>query len=246
MADLQRYGCVDDRRFPREIVILKGGKCSWGHCVFCDYKADNETNTAQSVALNKKVLSQVSGIHGRLMAVDSASFNELPPDTVFDLIHVARDKNIKEVILEGHWIYHQSVPHWRDFFATFGIQTVFVIGAESLSHARRSALKKGMPAVSAADMRVYFEGINLLHGDNLCLSNDDFMAEVESAAKTFSFVHVNIFANNTTTITRNESVVADFYRHYRPVIERDFPNVFILDFGSDKAAMELGGAGVYR
>lgn len=70
---MERYSTID-KKYKREIVLLKARPCRWGKCRFCDYIEDNEINEEKIDKINKKVLRKITGKYGVVEVIDSASF----------------------------------------------------------------------------------------------------------------------------------------------------------------------------
>ena len=70
-------------------------------------------------SVNKKVLAQVKGteVGSTILEVTcSASYTELPFTTINYIRETCKEKGIKTVILEGHYIYREANPFFINFF----------------------------------------------------------------------------------------------------------------------------------
>ena len=55
---------------PREFVLLQGKGCKWKQCTFCDYHTDV---SADPYAVNREILTSVTGVYGVLDVINSGS-----------------------------------------------------------------------------------------------------------------------------------------------------------------------------
>lgn len=246
---LQRYGCVDDGVRPREVVLLRSMACSWGKCTFCDYCTDNVPSVARAAAANKAQLGLVTGKHGILQVIDSASWTELPMQTMWEIRQVCKEKHISIIIFEGHWMFKDDIYATKLFFAAESIRTEFIVGLESTDPDRRAALNKGYPRdLPLRHIKARgFNWCNLLYGDSTSPKMDVLLQEVRDVAAVFDYVNISIFTDNpvagTNGIFRQQDQIDLFYEWAMPFIRRNLSNVFVFDFGDSRAPDTLGGAG---
>jgi hypothetical protein len=246
MAEIKRYAQVRDK-FPREVVLLRSTGCAWNKCAFCDYKGDAEPDVARCIDFNREILARVTGCcNSTLQIIDSASFNELPAGTVFDIIATCMTKQIRLVITEQHWSYRNSFPAIRRVFATFGIECKFIVGMESFDcDFREGLLKKGMGRLSyhnADEAAKHFQWANLLcgvEGQTLEMIHRD----IETSMRCFERVTVNMYIPNSTPFKRDAALVDAFYRSSIFAVIQDNPGVEILDILDARAPDFLGGIG---
>lgn len=245
---LQRYGCVDDGIRPREVVLLRSMACSWGQCTFCDYCEDNVPSVALATHENRKVLQQVTGKHGVLQVIDSASWTELPMRTIQDIIWICNHLHIRHVIFEGHWMFRDDIATTRKLFNMNDIRTEYIIGLETTSARRRLKLNKGMPDVPLYQIKSHgFNWANLMYGDTTSPKVDKFLQEVQDAADVFDYVNISIFTDNPVAagngLFREQEDVEAFYKWALPFIQKNLSNVFVFDYGDSRAPDTLGGVG---
>ena len=168
--DLVRYQLVDENTssMKRENVLLVSLGCSWGKCTFCDYQDDKSSSVLACDSVNKKVLAQVKGTEVGATVLEvtcSASYTELPFTTINYIRETCRDKGIKTVILEGHYIYRESNVLFIDFFGQYGIDVAFRCGVETFDeHIREDILHKGLPGVTPEQIAQHFQWINIMFG----------------------------------------------------------------------------------
>lgn len=106
-----RYSVIP-RKNPREIVMLRGRGCAWRRCRFCDYHLDFSGDEAANFALNRQVLSQVTGRYGVLEVINSGSFVDLDERTLAQIVQLCRQRGIGQIHFECHWMHRDR---WRIF-----------------------------------------------------------------------------------------------------------------------------------
>ena len=95
----ERYSRIIAKN-QREICLLRGFPCAWGKCAFCDYIEDNGRDREAMEALNRQVLSQVTGELGALEIINSGSCFELPEATLDEIAALVHNKNIQQLFAE--------------------------------------------------------------------------------------------------------------------------------------------------
>ena len=111
---MERYNRITNKN-QREIVLLQGRPCAWGKCRFCDYIDDNSRDREAMLALNRRVLSRVTGEFGVLEVINSGSCFELPRETLEEIRRILRDKNIRHLYFEAHWMYRKHLQEMREY-----------------------------------------------------------------------------------------------------------------------------------
>lgn len=226
---MERYNQITNKN-QREIVLLKGYPCFWGKCRFCDYIADNSLDTNSMLALNKKVLSNVTGEFGVLEVINSGSCFELPKETLALIRGIINKKKIKRLFLEAHWCYRNRLDEMRNFM---GIPITFKIGVETFNNDfRENYLNKHADFTSAEEVSHYFDSPCLLVGMK-GQTKEMIDYDIEMLKRYFKLGTVNIFTNNSTDVNRDEELVAWFMDKYSALL--DDPSVEVLykktDFG---------------
>ena len=121
----ERYSRIIAKN-QREICLLRGFPCAWGKCAFCDYIEDNGRDREAMEALNRQVLSQVTGELGALEIINSGSCFELPEATLDEIAALVHNKNIQQLFFEAHWIYRHKLEEMRErareYFPVFGLE----------------------------------------------------------------------------------------------------------------------------
>lgn len=226
---MDRYSRIT-RKNQREIVLLKAYPCAWGKCRFCDYTDDNSRDLKEMTALNKAVLSRVTGEFQVLEVINSGSCFELPKETLEDIRQVVREKGIRKLFFEAHWIYRNRLDEMREFF---GIPIVYKTGAETFDYGfREQYLNKHAPFKDAEELSRYFDSPCLMVGIK-GQTKDMIRKDISLLKKYFRLGTINVYTNNTTDVRRDEELVQWFLSEYR-YLEED-PSVEILyentDFG---------------
>lgn len=226
---MDRYSKITNKN-QREIVLLKAYPCAWGKCRFCDYIDDNSNDKEGMLALNREVLSHITGEFGVLEVINSGSCFELPKETLEDIRMVIHEKNIQKLFFEAHWIYRNRLDEMREFF---GIPIVYKTGAETFDYNfRENYLNKHANFKDAEELSRYFDSPCLMVGikgqTKEMIRNDIMLLK-----HYFKLGTINVFTNNTTDVKRDEELVKWFLEEFRD-LEED-PSVEVLyentDFG---------------
>jgi hypothetical protein len=204
---------------------------------------DNNRNEAAMEKLAERVLSKVTGEFGRLMVINSASFAEFSFGVMLKILKTCIDKGIKELIMETHYMYHQTALECKAFFHPYGIEVKFVLGIETFNPSIRKFINKGYPddLTMEAVARDY-DAVNLLYGYQGCESEGEFKDEVLSCAKLFGHIQVNIFTNNTTSFKRDEDKINSFYKNLVPLFQQH-QNILVFDYGRHNPIDNIGELG---
>ncbi|MGE4548993.1 MAG: radical SAM protein [Intestinibacillus sp.] len=233
MADLSRYAIIRDKN-PREIVLLRGSGCKWRRCRFCDYHLDFSRDQAANLALNREVLSKVTGQYGRLEAINSGSFTDLDAGTIDALADVCINKGIRALHVECHWRDREAIPALRARFAAQGTEIRVKLGVETFdARFRESYLDKGIDEQDPAVIAAAFDECCLLAGLP-GQTADSMMRDIETGLRYFGRVCVNVMTENSAPVQPDPAVREIFAREVAPHWTDD-PRVDILlhntDFG---------------
>ena len=109
---MERYAQITEKR-RREIVLLRGRGCAYRKCTFCDYHLDSSPDEAANFALNREVLSRVTGQFGELEVINSGSVFELDDGTLSLIRRIAEEKDICVLHFESHYLYRDRIPALR-------------------------------------------------------------------------------------------------------------------------------------
>ena len=196
---------------PREFVLLQGKGCKWKQCTFCDYHTDVSANP---YAVNREVLTSVTGVYGVLDVINSGSAMELDEQTIEEIQRVVKEKNIHTLWFEAHYMYRHKLTKFAEQFE--GVEVKFRCGIESFDSALREQWKKGVAAaVTVEDVAKYFQGVCLLcctEGD----SKERIIRDIALAEQYFEYASVNVFCENTTRVKRDENLKKWFVREVYP------------------------------
>jgi len=215
---LCRYSVIREKN-PREIVLLRGKGCAWRRCRFCDYHLDADTDEQANFVLNRRVLDKVTGEYGRLEVINSGSFVDLDDGTMTRIRDVCRERKIRELHFECHWMHRRQIPPLRESFAREGVRVVIKIGVETFDGLfRESVLDKGIDETAPARIAQGFDECCLLQG--LPGQTVQSMTEdIETGLKHFSRVCVNIMQPCGAPVKPDPEVIELFvrgvYPHYR-------------------------------
>ena len=225
----QRYSTITDKH-PREICLLRSFPCAWGKCSFCDYIDDNGRDAGEMALLNARVLSQVTGELGVLEVINSGSCFELPSATLEDITRIIREKNIRQLFFESHWMYRKQVPAMRD---QMPVPIIFKTGVETFDNDfRQKVLNKHADFTTPEQVAEYFDSPCLMVGIQ-GQTRAMIARDIELLKKHFQLGTVNVYNNNTTPIRRDEELVRWFREEYRWLLDDPAVEVLyeITDFG---------------
>lgn len=231
--DMQRYAVIPDKR-PREIVLLKGQGCRWHRCAFCDYYLDGSPDAELDFALNKEVLSLVTGKYHTLEVINSGSFSDLDRQTMREILRVCVEKRITELHFECHWMDRFSIPEARASFGERGIALKIKTGVETFDpNLREKVLHKGIGETDPAKIAEPFDECCLLQG-LAGQTKESMLRDIEIGLTHFDRVCVNLMNPNQSAISPDPDAVRIFLNEVLPVYQ-DNDRVDLLinntDFG---------------
>ena len=220
---MERYALIHTV-MPREFVLLQGQGCKWKQCTFCDYHTDM---SAEPFAVNRDVLSYVTGVYGVLDVINSGSAMELDEQTIEEIKRVVKEKNIHTLWFEAHYMYRNQLARFAEQFE--GVEVKYRCGIESFDSALREQWKKGVAAdVTAEDVAKYFQGICLLcctEGD----SKERILRDIALAEQWFEYASVNVFCENTTRVKRDGALVKWFVDELYPQLKQSKKIEILID-----------------
>lgn len=226
---MNRYSVITKKN-RREIVLLKGKPCKWGKCSFCDYIDDNSNDDFENSRINSDVLKNVTGKYGVLEVINSGNIFELPDKTLEEIRQIIKSKGIETLFFESHWIYKKKLQKMRDFF---GIKTIVKTGIESFdSEFRENILHKGVHYKSIDEITKYFDSVCLMVGIK-GQTREMISKDIEIATENFSHFTVNVFVENSTSITPDYELIRWFQKEYEFLNDVDKCDVLWVntDFG---------------
>lgn len=207
---MERYSHIS-KKFPREIVLLKGLPCKWGKCSFCDYIEDNTTDKKMINEINQKVLSQVTGEYGVLEVINSGNIFDLPKETMDRIKTIIIEKNIQEIFVEAHWVYRKKLMDLRE---ALDIKVRVKTGLESFHREfREEYLIKGFDYEDLDELKSYFDSVCLMVGIK-GQSKEMIAEDIGLAMKHFKHFTVNIYVDNTTDVKADEGLQEWFQETY--------------------------------
>ncbi|APC97157.1 radical SAM protein [Francisella frigiditurris] len=228
---MQRYSKITNvHKYKREIVLLKSRPCAYGKCTFCDYILDNSKNIDEINSINLEVLKNVSGEFGILEVINSGNIFELPHTTKAEIKRIIKEKNIKLLFVEAHWMYKDHLHKIKDLFET----EIFIkTGLESFDYNfRENLLRKGFYYDSIEQLSKLYNSVCLLVGVK-GQTKEIIKKDIEIAKKYFSHTTLNLYVDNTTPIKADPELRSWFMNEYK-YLEND-PQFEILynieDFG---------------
>lgn len=226
---MERYNIITDKN-PREIVLLKAFPCAWGRCTFCDYIDDNSKNEEEMIELNSQILSKVTGETGVLEVINSGSCFELPKATLEEIRRIVKEKKIKRLFFESHWIYRNKLEWMKEYM---GIPITFKIGVETFNRDfREKVLNKHADFQSPEEVAGYFDSPCIMVGIK-GQTKEMIDYDIRMVKEHFKLGTINVFTNNTTPIKQDPELVKWFIEEYSWL--KDDPSVEVLyentDFG---------------
>lgn len=226
---MERYNRITNKNC-REIVLLKAFPCAWGKCSFCDYTDDNSKDERAMIALNSEILSRVTGEFGVLEVINSGSCFELPTQTLEQIRTIIREKQIRLLYFESHWMYRKKLQEMKDYM---GIPILFKIGVENFDYNfREKILNKHADFHTPQEVAEYFDSPCIMVGIK-GQTKEMIAQDIQYMKQYFKRGTVNVYTNNTTNIRRDDELVQWFMRTYAylekdPMIEVLYENT---DFG---------------
>ena len=209
---MHRYSIIE-KGLSREFLLLQGKGCKWKKCTFCDYHTDTSEDP---YAINREILSMVSGKYGVLDIINSGSCFELDEKTISLIQDVVRKKDIHTLWFEAHWMYRSRLKEFASLFPQACVK--FRVGVESFNGALRNKWNKGIEeSVSAEEIASYFNGCCLLVGLK-GETREDIKRDIELAEKYFEYYSVNLFCPNSTAEELDEELAIFVKKEIAPAL----------------------------
>lgn len=209
---MHRYSIIE-KGLSREFLLLQGKGCKWKKCTFCDYHTDTSEDP---YAINREILSMVSGKYGVLDIINSGSCFELDEKTISLIQEVVREKGIHTLWFEAHWMYRSRLKEFASLFPQACVK--FRVGVESFNGALRNKWNKGISEnVSAEEIASYFNGCCLLVGLK-GETREDIKRDIELAEKYFEYYSVNLFYPNSTVEEQDEELALFVKKEIAPAL----------------------------
>lgn len=214
---MQRYSKITNvHKYKREIVLLKSRPCAYGKCTFCDYILDNTKDNSEINTINTEVLNKITGEFGILEVINSGNIFELPLKTKKLIKLIIKDKNIKLLFVEAHWMYRKHLHKIKSFFET----DIFIkTGLESFDHDfREIVLAKGFGGATPSQLSDTFDSVCLMVGVE-GQTKKMIRKDIDIAKRYFDHTTINIYVNNTTNIKADDSLKKWFLEEYKHLSE---------------------------
>lgn len=213
---MERYSVINEKR-KREIVLLRGKGCVYKKCAFCDYWLDSSQNEEENFSINKNVLAKVDGRYKDLEIINSGSVFELDKKTLALIKDVCKEKDIKTLHFEAHYLYRDKIPSFRKDFGDFDVK--MKLGLETFDYGlRENLLKKGICERDPKIISQHFDEANFLFGIK-GQSVESMTRDIELGLSYFERICVNIMCKNTAEISPDKDVIKEFaekvYPHYK-------------------------------
>lgn len=213
-------------------MLLRGSGCVYKKCSFCDYHKDQCSDNSENFALNKSVLSNVTGEYGDLEVINSGSVFELDENTLELIKEICLKKHISVIHFESHYLYKSKIPRLRKRFSDFDLK--LKLGLETFDYEfREKTLKKGIKEADPAIISESFDEANFLFGIT-GQTSASMKQDISLGLKYFERICINIMCKNSTDISPDSNVISEFDRFIYPVY-KDEPRIDILisntDFG---------------
>ncbi|WP_150467673.1 radical SAM protein [Francisella sp. SYW-9] len=228
---MQRYNKITDvHKYKREIVLLKSRPCAYGKCTFCDYILDNSKNIDEINSINFEVLENVTGEFGILEIINSGNVFELPLQTKNRIKEIIKEKNIKLLFVEAHWMYKD---HLHKIKETFETEIFIKTGLESFDYNFREALlNKGFHHDSPEQLSRLFDSVCLLIGVQ-GQTKEIIKKDIQIAKDYFKHTTLNLYVSNTTHIKADENLKKWFLAEYKDLFNDPQFEILVdnTDFG---------------
>lgn len=195
---------------------------------------DRNNIEEEQYQINFRALERVTGEFGVLEAINSGSIFELNEKSFRRLLEVCKERKIKRLIVESHYMYKSHIMDLKERCSKLGITLQVKGGVETFdSEFREKILNKGFGYPSLSDLQEVFDIVNLLvgvKGQTLEQVEDDIKVGMEN----FDRVCVNLYKEMEDIMPADEELKRRFMQSIYPTY-KDFENIDILventDFG---------------
>lgn len=228
---MERYSIIKEKN-PREIVLLRGKGCVYKKCTFCDYHTDCCEDESENFLLNKSVLSQLTGVYKNLEVINSGSVFELDDGTLNLIKEICKDKGIKTIHFESHYLFDSKIKELRKEFEDFDLK--MKLGLETFDYDfRENVLNKGIKVREPEIISKNFDEANFLFGIK-GQTVESMKTDIELGLKYFERICLNVMCENETNVKPDKEVIDLFLNCIYPDY-KDNDRVDILinntDFG---------------
>ncbi|MDE7082459.1 MAG: radical SAM protein [Clostridia bacterium] len=228
---MERYSEITEKA-KREIVLLRGRGCAYRKCTFCDYHLDCHEDDGLNFELNKSVLDKITGKYGDVEIINSGSVFELDKQTVEYIKKVCREKGIRTIHFEAHYLYDEKIPALREEFKDFTLK--MKIGLETFDYELREGVyKKGIPVCEPEIISKNFDEANFLFGlEGQSLAS--MQRDIELGLEYFERICINLMCDNSTPVEPDKQVIELFLQNLYPKYKDDYRVDILInntDFG---------------
>ena len=217
---MDRYSKILDKD-KREIVLLIGSGCKWQKCKFCNYYLDRTKYDDEQYKINKEVLDNVTGEFQVLEAINSGSIFELNEKSKNELLKTCKEKNIKRLIIESHYMYKNKIKEFKKECKDLKIDLKVKGGIETFDeNFRENILNKGFGRSSLEELKETFDEINLLVGIK-GQTFEQVKKDIEIGLENFERICVNLYKEMPDIMPQDENLKKRFLNELYPIYKEN-------------------------
>ena len=217
---MDRYSRILDKD-KREIVLLIGSGCKWQKCKFCNYYLDRTKDDDEQYRINKEVLDNVTGEFQVLEAINSGSIFELNEKSKKELLKTCKEKNIKRLIIESHYMYKNKIKEFKKECKDLKIDLKVKGGIETFDeNFRENILNKGFGRPSLEELKETFDEINLLVGIK-GQTFEQVKKDIEIGLENFERICVNLYKEMPDIMQQDEKLKKRFLDELYPTYKEN-------------------------
>ena len=217
---MDRYSKILDKD-RREIVLLIGSGCKWQKCKFCNYYLDRTKDNDEQYRINKEVLDNVTGEFQVLEAINSGSIFELNEKSKKELLKTCKEKNIKRLIIESHYMYKDKIKEFKKECKDLKIDLKVKGGIETFDeNFRENVLNKGFGKPSLEELIETFDEINLLVGIK-GQTFEQVKKDIEIGLENFERICVNLYKEMPDIMPQDEILKKRFLDELYPIYKEN-------------------------
>ncbi len=217
---MDRYSRILDKD-KREIVLLIGSGCKWQKCKFCNYYLDRTKDNDEQYKINKEVLDNVTGEFQVLEAINSGSIFELNEKSKNELLKTCKEKNIKRLIIESHYMYKNKIKEFKKECKDLKIDLKVKGGIETFDeNFRENILNKGFGKPSLEELKETFDEINLLVGIK-GQTFEQVKKDIEIGLENFERICVNLYKEMPDIMPQDENLKKRFLKELYPIYKEN-------------------------
>lgn len=217
---MDRYSKILDKE-KREIVLLIGSGCKWQKCKFCNYYLDRTKDNDEQYRINKEVLDNVTGEFQVLEAINSGSIFELNEKSKKELLKTCKEKNIKRLIIESHYMYKDKIKEFKKECKYLKIDLKVKGGIETFDeNFRENVLNKGFGKPSLEELIETFDEINLLVGIK-GQTFEQVKKDIEIGLENFERICVNLYKEMPDIMPQDENLKKRFLDELYPIYKEN-------------------------